>query len=126
MVLRYKALAAAVIIFFAAIWLSGRDYYPLSSTKMYSLPADVPESDFYYVRDASGAIVNDNGRFYVAPSPSGDEIAGKECFRGGERACHDYFLLLARWLQQPVTVEHWKWNFKTGIRYRVEAVTFEP
>ncbi len=122
MVLRYKALVAVALAVFALIWLYQVEFFPLSTIPMYENAVTGSEFHYLNVLDAQGQIINDNDAFFVAIYHSGDEIAGKDCFGGRAAVCHDYFTLIADWLQQDITVEHWRWDYKTGERSVVATV----
>jgi hypothetical protein len=124
-VLRYKALVVAVIIAFVVIWWNRVEFFPLSTMQMYSRPS--LGSEYYYTqaRDAQGNVINDNQAFFVANYRTGDEIAGEKCFTQRSAACHDYFVQVANWLGQNITVELWRWNYKTGEHKQVEVLPIQ-
>ncbi len=72
MVLRYKILTACVILLFAFVWLNRIDFFPLSSNGMYADAVGGGGINYFDLRDSSGALVDDNVAFYVAPTTSGN------------------------------------------------------
>ena len=126
MVLRYKALVAFALAIFVLVWWNGVEFFPLSSIPMYTKPALSSTVLYFRVLDAAGNVVNDNAAFFVAIHRSGDEVAAGTCFGSRPNTCHDYFSLIARWLEQPITVELWQWDYKTDERTRVTTVPINP
>ena len=122
MVLRYKALVAVTIGIFALVWLFQIEFFPLSAIPMYEDAMTTSEFHYLTVLDSQARIVNDNPAFFVAIYHTGDEVAAKDCFGGRAAVCHDYFTLVANWLHQNITVEHWQWDYKTGARSVVMSV----
>ncbi|MEO8394811.1 MAG: hypothetical protein ABI700_17585 [Chloroflexota bacterium] len=131
MVNRYKILVACVFITFAVIWLKHIDYFPISQNAMYSVANRNSLSTYFQVRDPDGKLIGDNTPFYIAPSLNGDEVAGKGCWDYDQdsnryHGCIDFFTLVARWVQQPVTIERWQWDYATGERTRLQSLTISP
>lgn len=103
------------------------EWYPLSATTMFSSAVRDTDVNYFVVRDSQGGMVdNYHSPFYVAIDMVADQVIGQKCFPTSRAGCRDFYTLLARWLQQPITLEKWRFDYVSGERELLASIVFEP